>query len=255
MAPNDATRRYRARTSSDPDDGRALDNAVYLAKTIVGVRPDLGVWITRMRRPHLAFRGDTDVVIEGFPKSANAFVAHAFQAAQPRQLKIAHTTHVAGQVIAACRGGVPALVLVRTPAEAVSRVALVRPAVSLELLLRGWIRFYEPLLPWRSRFALGPFSAVIGDLGAVMTAMNQKLGTSFTPFEHTPENQHQAFDAMERDWATRIDRGAPEFDIHAGRPSPYRDALTSEIEEKLRGPRYARLLARAETLERTIADG
>lgn len=255
MAPNaEAAGRYRARTASDPDDGRPLDNAVYAAKTIVGVRPDLGVWVTRLRRPRLAFRDDTDVVIEGFPKSANAFVAHAFQAAQPRQLRIAHTTHVAGQVVAACRRGVPALVLLRTPAQAVSRVALVRPNISLALLLRGWIRFYQPLLHWRSRFALGSFPAVTADLGAVMTAMNRKLGTSFTPFEHTPENQREAFEAMEKDWATRIDPGAPEFDIHAGRPSAHRDALTSGIEKKLRSSRYAELLARAEELERTIGD-
>jgi hypothetical protein len=212
------------------------------------------VWITRIRRRGLAFRDDTEVVIEGYPKSANAFVAHAFQAAQPRQLRIAHTTHVAGQVIAACRRGVPALVLIRTPAQAVSRIALVRPGVSLELLLRGWIRFYEPLLPWRARFALGPFPAVTDDLGAVMNAMNRKLGTSFTPFDHTPENQRDAFEAMENDWATRIDRGAPEFDIHAGRPSRDRDVLTTGIEEKLRGRRYASLLAEAADLERRIAD-
>lgn len=255
MAPNtEAAGRYRARTADDPDDGRPLDNAAYAAKTIIGVRPNLGVWITRIRRPHLAFRADTDVVIEGFPKSANAFVAHAFAAAQPQQPRVAHTTHVAGQVIAACRRGVPALVLVRTPAQAVSRLALVRPHISLASLLRGWIRFYEPLLPWRSRFALGPFTAVTGDLGVVMTSMNRKLGTSFTPFEHTLENQRAAFDAMERDWATRIDRGAPEFDVHAGRPSAHRDELTTAIEEKLRAPRYAPLLAHAEALERALGD-
>lgn len=256
MAPNaEAAGRYRSRTASDPDDGRPLDNAIYAAKTIVGARPNIGVWITRVRRPWLALRGDTDVVIEGYPKSANAFVSHAFQAAQPRQLRIAHTTHVAGQVIAGCRRGVPALVLIRSAAQAVSRVALVRPDVSLELLLRGWIRFYGPLLPLRSRFAVGSFPAVTQDLGAVMAAMNQELGTTFTPFEHTPENQRAAFAAMEKDWATRIDPGVPEFDVHAGRPSSHRDALTAAIEEKLRGPRYAALLARAAELERAIGDG
>jgi hypothetical protein len=256
MAPNaGAVRRYRLRTASDPDDGRPIENAVYAAKTIVGPRPNLGVWITRVRRPWLAFRDDTDVVIEGYPKSANQFVAHAFQVAQPRQLQVAHTTHVAGQVIAACRRGIPALVLIRDAAEAVSRIALVRPNVSLELLLRGWIRFYRPLLPWRSRFALGPFPAVTGDLGAVITAMNRQLGTAFTPFDHTPENEREAFEAIEKDWATRIDPSAPEFDVHAGTPSPHRDALTTGIEEKLRSPRYAALLAQAADLERTITDG
>lgn len=256
MAPKArAEGRYRFRDANDPDGGRPFANAVYTAKTIVGARPNFGVWITRIRRSDKAFRDDTDVVIEGYPKSANAFVSHAFEVAQPRQIRVAHTTHVAGQVIAAARRGIPALVLIREPAQAVSRFALVRPDVSLELLLRGYIRFYRPLLPWRSRFAVGSFEAVSRDLGAVMSAMNEKLGSAFTPFDHTPENQRAAFEAMETDWATRIDPGTPEFEMYAGRPSADRDALTNAIEEKLRGPRFGALLAEAAALERAIADG
>ena len=250
----DPERRYRARTAADDDGGRFLGNVLYSTKTLIGARPTLGVWVTRLRRPHLAFRDDTDVVVEGYPKSANAFVAHAFDTGQPRQLRVAHTTHVAGQVIAACRRGVPALVLIRDPAEAVSRIALVRPDISLDLLLRGWIRFYRPLLPWRSRFAVGPFAEVTSDLGAVMRRMNEKLGTSFTPFDHTPANVRATFEAMERDWATRIDPGTEAFDVHAGRPSPQRDALTTVIEEKLRSPSYASELAEADDLERSFVE-
>jgi len=250
----DPERRYRSRAPDDSDHGRFLGNALYATKTTVGARPTLGVWITRLRRPHLAFRDDTDVVVEGYPKSANAFVAHAFDTGQPRQLRVAHTTHVAGQVIVACRRDVPALVLIRDPAQAVSRIALVRPDISLGLLLRGWIRFYRPLLPWRAGFAVGPFGAVTSDLGAVMRRMNEKLGTSFTPFDHTPENVRATFEAMEKDWATRIDPDAEAFDVHAGRPSPQRDALTTVIEEKLRGPNYASKLAEAEDLERSFVE-
>jgi hypothetical protein len=244
--------RYRPRTEDDPDGGRPLDNAAYLAKTVVGARPTLAVPILAVRRPGNAVRRDTDVVIEGYPKSANAFVSHAFRVAQPRQLRTAHTTHAVGQVIAGCRRGIPCLVLLRDPAEAVSRTALIRPKVSLGLLLEGWIHFYRPLLPWRRRFAVGRFREVTRDLGAVMVTMNEKLGTRFTPFDHTPENERAAFDALEADWATRIDPNTPEYDIHSGRPSARRDALTAAIERKLRGPRYAKLLREAEELHGAI---
>lgn len=245
--------RYRSRTEDDPDDGRPLDNAVYLAKTVVGTHPALAVPILAVRRPENAVRRDTDVVIEGYPKSANAFASHAFQAAQPRQLRIAHTTHAAAQIIAGCRRRIPCLVLIRDPAEAVSRTALIRPKVSLGLLLEGWIRFYRPLLRWRPRFAVGGFREVTRDLGAVIVAMNEKLGTRFVPFDHTPENERAAFDALEADWARRIDPSTPEYDIHSGRPSARRDALTAAIEGKLRDPRYAQLLREAEELHRTIS--
>ena len=42
--------------------------------------------------------------------------------------------------------------------------------------------------------------------------------------------------------------------LHAGRPSPQRDALTTVIEEKLRGPNYASKLAEAEDLERSFVE-
>ena len=212
----------------DPDDGRPLANLVYRSKTFVGARPFLAVPITRLRRPDHALRGDTDAVIEGYPKSANGFVTHAFRWAQDPPVNVAHTTHAVGLVI----GGVPP----RAPgAGAAARCTRGRqpdrarpPAISLELLLKGWIAFYRPLLPWRSRFALGRFEDVTTDLGAVIRRMNERLGSDFTPFEHTPENERLAFQALERDWATRIDPHEPAHEMHSGRPSAQRDRLTAE---------------------------
>lgn len=246
--------RWRSRTDADPDDGRALANIIYRSKTSVGARPLLAVPITRFRRPQQALRADTDVVIEGYPKSANGFVTHAFRVAQGGAVKVAHTTHACGLVIAGCRRGVPALVLIRRAPDAVSRTALIRPKVSLELLLRGWIRFYRPLLPWRDRFAVGRFEDVTTDLGAVIAAMNERLGTSFTPFDHTPENERRAFQALEDDWATRIDPSLPEHEVHTGRPSALRMPLTDEIRDRLATRRYEALIREASELHAQITE-
>lgn len=240
------SREYR--TDADPDAGRVAANLVYAAKVFVAARPALAVATARVRRPNHALHDDTDVVIEGFPKSANSFVSHAFRMPQDRELMIAHHTHAAGVVIAACRRHVPALVLIRQPVDAVSRIALVRPRISLRLLLRGWISFYRHLLPWRGRFAVGRFEDVTTDLGAVMAEMNERLGTHFVPFEHTPENERAAFRALEEDWATRIDPAELAHDLNVGRPSPDRDAMTDEILAKLRSAPYEALRTRASSL-------
>jgi len=244
--------RYRSRTSADPNHGRPLANLVYRSKTLVGSRPFLAVPITRFRRPEQALRGDTDAVIDGYPKSANGFVTHAFRVAQDPPVNVAHTTHAAGLVIAGCRRGLPTLVLIRAAPDAVSRLALVRPHISLELLLQGWIRFYRPLLPWRARFAVGRFEEVTTDLGAVIEHMNEHLGSSFSPFEHTPENERLAFQALERDWATRIDPSEQAHEMHTGRPSARRDMLAEEIREQLEATRYRRLLEEAAELHAEI---
>lgn len=249
---SDTAPRWRSRTSADPDEGRSLANLVYRSKTFVGARPLLAVPITRFRRPEQALRRDTDAVIEGYPKSANGFVTHAFRWAQDWRVNVAHTTHAAGLVIAGCRRGLPALVLIRGAPDAVSRLALVRPDISLELLLLGWIRFYRPLLPLRERFAVGRFEDVTTDLGAVIETMNQHLGTTFTPFEHTEANEREAFKALEEDWATRIDRRQPAHEVNTGRPSAQRDALTRQIRERLDEPKYSGLIREAADLHAEI---
>jgi hypothetical protein len=246
--------RWGSRTRADPDDGQPLANLLYSAKMLVAARPTLAVATARIRRPHHALRRDTAVVIEGYPKSANGFVSHAFKMAQEHSVRVAHTTHASGQVIAGCRRHIPALVLIRPAPNAVSRTALVRPQISLELLLRGWIRFYRPLIPWRERFAVGAFAAVTSDLGAVMTAMNERLGTRFTPFEHTPENEQEAFRALEDDWATRIPRGEIAHEVYSGRPAAQRDAMNAEIRAKLDAPRYQGLLQQASDLYDEIVE-
>jgi hypothetical protein len=167
-------------------------------------------------------------------------------------VNVAHTIHAVGLVIAGCRRGLPALVLIRRAPDATSRVALVRPQVSLELLLKGWIGFYRPLLRWRDRFVVGRFEDVTTDLGAVIRRMNDRLGSTFTPFDHTPENERLAFQALERDWATRIDPREPAHEMHSGRPSAQRDMLTEEIREKLDAPRYRSLVEEASDLHEEI---
>lgn len=245
-------KRVRARTVDDPDDGRPAANAIYRAKVAVAARPRLAPIAARIRRPDHAVRRATDVVVEGFPRSANAFVSHAVQMGQRRALRVATGTHAPGEVMHAIRLGIPSLVLIRPAAAAVAREALIRPDISLELLLRGWIRFYRALIPFREGFVVGRFQDVTHDLGSVMRAMNERLGTDLVPFEHTEENVRAAFDAIEADWAARIDPSDPAFELFCGRPSPERDAVTAAIEQRLRAPRYAKLIDDAASLEASM---
>ena len=242
---------WRARIESDPDRGRVVANLVYAAKTLVAERPILTIASARVRRPEQILHRDTDLVIEGFPKSANTFVVRAFSMSQ-RPMRIAHHTHAPGQVIVACRRRIPVLVLVRRPVDAVARLALVRPGVSLALLLRGWCRFYRPLIPWLDRLVVGRFEDVTTDLGNVMRAMNDRLGTDFTPFEHNEENVAGAFRAMEDEWSARIGAVGAAFEQHVSRPSDERAARVAELEETLDAPRYERLVRAASELYEKI---
>ena len=58
---------------------------------------------------------DTQLVMEGFPRSANSFARVAFNRAQSERVRIAHGLHVPAQVIRAARWRIPTLVLIRKP--------------------------------------------------------------------------------------------------------------------------------------------
>ncbi len=61
----------------------------------------------------------TELVIEGFPRSANSFSVTAFRRLQQKKVNIAHHHHVPAQIIKAINLQIPILVLIRSPKDAV----------------------------------------------------------------------------------------------------------------------------------------
>lgn len=194
--------------------------------------PSLYSWVMRWR-----FRGRetqqwlvdrrSDVVIEGFQRSANSFAVRAFRMAQPdagRRLRIATHIHSPAQIALAARWGIPAILLVRHPDDAVvSVLAWARQLNKLppeafkgpdiNRLARYWTLryclFYERARAYRSHFVMAPFDQVTRDFGSVIDRMNKRFGTAFQRFAHTPEAQDAIFRANA---------------VHLS-PSPQRDAF------------------------------
>ncbi len=141
---------------------------------------------------------DTEIVIEGFPRSANSFARSAFRSCQPN-VRYATHVHSSAQVVQACRWGIPTLVLLRDPEGAVCGDVAFQfelsgsdpeelTAQSLNASLYRYIKFYRPLVSLKSHFVVGHFPEVIVDYGAVIRRINDKFGTAFAVFEHTEEN-------------------------------------------------------------------
>jgi hypothetical protein len=201
---------------------RALRRALYEAKIAAAANRALALPAARLRRHGvLVTAPGVEVLIEGYPRSANSFAVAAFARAQgwpgSGGGRIAHHTHAPAHVLEAVRRGIPSIVLIRDPADAVLEFLLVKPDLTPRQGLRGYIRFYEPLLPHRSGFVVGPFEEVTTDLGGVIARLNARFGTSFAPFEHT--SGHVA--AAERDagayWASREGQGLPVLGHGGGR--------------------------------------
>ncbi|WP_155888825.1 hypothetical protein [Inquilinus limosus] len=140
---------------------------------------------------------DTDLVIEGFPRSGNTFAVCAFKLAQPGPVKIADHIHVAAQIIRAARYHVPACILARRPEDAVRSLVVKYPFLNPRHVLQGYAGFYEKCLPYRRHFVAATFDDVTTDFGAVIDRINRRFGTCFHRFEACEENVRRVFQSID----------------------------------------------------------
>lgn len=188
---------------------------------------------------------DTEVVIEGFPRSANSFACEAFISGQ-RQTRHGTHVHSSAQVVQACKWNIPTLVLLRHPHGAVcgdiafgceldERDPLTVSAEDLNDSLRRYTAFYERVEPYRRGFVVGHFPDVVKDFGAVMRHFNEYFGTDFKVFEHTKESA----DAIKS------------LAFHVG-PQPNRETIKLVVQQKYQDEASGVLKSRAEAVYRRL---
>jgi len=233
---------------------RALVRAVYEVGTLVAPCPSVALRIARWRGHGVPIGEDTDLVIEGYPRSANSFTVAAFEAAQTEPVRVAHHTHAPANVIVAVRRGIPALVLIRGPEDAVVEFVLLKPELTVRQALRGWVRFYEPLLPFRERFVAATTDEVLTELAAVIARVNDRFGTSFIPFEPTEESLGVVREEIGAYWEGRVGPGLPLVGRTHGAEEG-RDAERELLRTAFRAPGLERMRLVAAHLHETLTNG
>jgi hypothetical protein len=166
--------------------------------------------LARLRHGHAVVTSGTELVVDGFTRTACTYAVVAFQLAQRRLVRVAHHLHAPSHLLAAARLGVPALLTIRAPEDAVVSCVVREPYVTVPQALVAYRRFYERLAAVRARVVVGDFPIVTGDLGALVLHLNDRYGTDFVPFESTPENVAECFRII--DWRSR----RPPWDEHIG---------------------------------------
>lgn len=214
-----------------------------------GVADRLGLRLERIThiRPieaEFIVRRNTDLVIEGFDRSANTFAQVAFVHAQrQRCVRIAHHVHAPAQIIRAVRFGIPAILLIRRPKDTViSDVLRARggPSVPAALArLSDWMSFYSALMRVRDHVVVGHFDEVTSDFQRVLEHVNQKFGTNFDAFEHSEENVKRVFDEIEMMNARKYNAGRGAVEHMVARPSSERDVVKREFLEQMEADRTA----------------
>jgi hypothetical protein len=232
---------------------RAVAGGVYEGKTLVARHPWLALPLGRARGHGEIVDGGTDIVIESFPRCASSFAVGAFRMAQePAAMRIANHTHMPAQVMVAARRGIPALVLIREPQEAILSLLIRNPDLGVAGTLRGYLRFFEPLIPHRNGFVVARFEEVIGDFGAVTTRVNERFGTAFVPFRHSTENVERVARDIEEDYRTRS-TSDEQLQRLVPLPSETRRHLKQDLRRQFAESAPHRLVTRAEAVYAELA--
>jgi hypothetical protein len=262
--------------------GRTLAGRRWVMRTRWAQHPSYLAY-SRLRHPLLVARPETELVIEGFPRSANTFSTVAFQFSQPRPVRLAHHLHVPAQITAGARMGTPVLVLVRHPRDCAVSVAIRSPHVSLRQAVDAHRRFHEAVLPYRDACHVALFEDVVRDFGRVVAGLNARFGTAYELFDHTPENVRRVYALIEerarqpahfrtveaylagvaplsRLESARAEGAASESgrvlpEHRVARPSPERRNLQGQLAERYEEPDLARVRERAEAAYRRFAFG
>ncbi len=167
------------------------------ARRLLWPRPALYFPFGIIRGRGNVFSNAAEVYISGYPRCGNTFARTAFISANPGARLQSHR-HIPTFDIQAIKRGLPGLVLIRNPLDAAVSWAI-HENQTLEEALAYWNDFYETLLPFRPRLFLARFEEVTTDFGAVIRGLNARWGTSYVPFDHTPENAAKCFRVTEEE--------------------------------------------------------
>lgn len=199
------------------------------------------------KKQHIFVKPDTEVIIEGYPRSANTFAHVAFEFAQNRPVKIASHFHASGQVILGIKYKIPTLVLIRKPVDAIASLLVREHYLTVRQAINWYVGFYQSLVPYINDMVIADFSEVITDYGSVISKFNHFYGTKFSVFEHTEQNVQECFRKIE-DIDRKTSQRSSVTETGVARPSDKRKEVIKEKKKDVLQSPYQSLLSQTHML-------
>jgi len=206
-----------------PPDLRYRTNRLLLRNTILA---DGYMLIRSSLRTSRATKS-SEIVIDGFPRSACTYAAVAFSEANPLIKRVDGHTHSARTIARAVQLGIPCILLVRDPCEAVASLVQLSSGIRLESALKGYLEFYGALLPIRNIVEVAPFDVAVADFGSVIRACNERYGSDFSVY--TPDSDRESRVRRRIEDASRLRSGGLVRESGVARPSESRRSATAVL--------------------------
>lgn len=188
----------------------------------------------------------TEIVIEGFPRSANTYAVVAFRFAQSKKHRIAYRLHAPIQLILACQKNIPAIALIRKPKDTVLSWVIHRSDISIQDALKGYESFYKAILKYKENLVIADFEDITNNYGTIIRKVNEKYGTSFLEFGQSPENVDSCFSEIDKYYADSLGGTIPQNVV--ARPSQDRREMKKALENEYNDPTNNTLRLNAEKL-------
>lgn len=164
-------------------------------------------------------------------------------------MRFAHHRHIPGQLIQAVRLGLPAILLIREPEDAVSSLLVAfEGELSASAALTGYERFHRKLLPVADRLAICKFSEVIERPERMVRAIPSTGGGSQLHAEGLGPSDRDAILAEIARFHRNRDRAEASYSVPDDLRSAAIESARRSVEREPRLP--AARSAYAEILER-----
>ena len=172
---------------------------------LFGVRQALSYRVPRLFGPYRPETEPVDIVISGFPRSANTYTVRSFLDLNPG-ITIAHHEHSIREMRYGIERALPVLVLVRSPLDAIASYLEFNPRGTVGQAIEYYARYYRAALQGREALVVSDFDTVTQRTNEAINAVNARFGTQLALFR-TDEQRARVH--------TRMRTVAAQFDIPA----------------------------------------
>ncbi|MEM7657136.1 MAG: hypothetical protein AAF399_13465 [Bacteroidota bacterium] len=196
-------------------------------------------------RKDLLIQPETELVIEGFPRSANTFGVLLVEQHLEQNLHIAHHLHLAYQLEQGVQRGLPSVLLLRNPQDSIPSLLLRNAYLSPWLAFHWFRKFHEPLVAIKDQLLVWEFESLTQHPARCL----QQLASDFPDLllgEEESVQADQVFQQIDQlDRETKQQAGE-ELDLVRSRPNLRKAAAKAAIQTQLQNhPRYRALMEEA----------
>ncbi len=232
--------------------GQAGRRLLRRAKYFVGDQPALMPLYLRLtpEGTSRAITAETDLVIEGFPRSGNTFAVFALRAANPG-ISIASHIHHFAPIKTARKQRLPLLIAIREPLGCLSSYLVAGSHARPSDVLHEYLSYYSALVSIDDGVVFATFDQIVGSYGTAIGRLNARFDTQFNGYDNDAESDTEVISTIKTYHASvhrhrRPTEAAPV-------PQPGRDEIKAQYRLQLQSPDLGELLQRAHDLYNEVA--